>query len=370
MRPSDEERGLPSLNRQAKVRWRAVAQGRVGMRDAQPQFWLWTFVGLLAFGVIYWYFAERELERQKSTVMAKQRAYAVKLGSQLLPVRDRVESWVQALADAKPERLVSPALDVEALRRSKGLYLRVPLEDAHSNDAIRRAADHSLHDGFTSCLFERKGRVPSANEPSECESSGQCAPGKLCNEWGLCAAPGQPYNLRLMYRALRVLSPTWTDELHQATDDYQVRVFERDLERVMRTDVPIAAELLTSARYFTALLDEPAEGGLPSVAGMNRDGGLSETEHTQLQTLPHFVRVGVWDLQSEELLLKLRLRADAEFVPVGSATAIPASALRAQQRQVNNCSIAQTLRETVRASQRPPTTSTEGVGGASGAAQP
>lgn len=321
------------------------------MRDSMPQFWLWTMVGMLAFGVIYWWYAANELEKQKSAVMARQRAFAVKLGPQLYPVRDKVEGWTTELAGAWPGDFVHPALSVDKLSTSRGAYLRLRLEDAQDVERIRRVADRSLHDGFTSCLFVREART--ANEGVACVNSADCSSGEICNEFDRCAAPTQPFNLRLMYRALRVLSSTWTDELHQATSDYRVKVFDRDLDAVAKTDVPVALELTARAQYFTVLLDETPATGLPEVPGVNVKNGLEETEMEQLQALVHFVRLGVWDLEKGELLLRLRVEAGATFLPVGPMASAPLASQRARQRQVNNCSIAQSLRERVSAASNP-----------------
>jgi len=130
-------------------------------------------------------------------------------------------------------------------------------------------------------------------------------------------------------------------------------VFERDLDKVTRIDVPVAAEMLTSARYFTALIDELPPEGLPKVPGMNKDGGVDETTPTQVQTVPHWVRLGIWELNTGKPLARLRVRADAQFVPVGVMANASEKSLRAQQRQVNNCAIAQELRERVQARHAP-----------------
>ena len=47
-----------------------------------------------------------------------------------------------------------------------------------------------------------------------------------------------------MYRTLRILSPEWTDKLHEADTDLKVRAFELDLDAVSKNDVPSAVELL------------------------------------------------------------------------------------------------------------------------------
>lgn len=315
------------------------------MRDAMPQFWLWTMLGFLAFGVIYWRYAANALERQKSAVMARQRAFSVQLGPRLLPLQEKVETWTRELAGEWTGNHVAPELSLERLGNSKGLYLRLQRSDAEDPERLRRAADRSLHDGFTSCLFVREPRTLEFDR-ARCTNSRDCAAGEICNEFEHCAEPTQPFNLRLMYRAVRVLSPAWTDELHQATSDYQVRVFDRDLDAVTAVDVPIALELSSQARYFTVLLDEVPPEGIPEVP---EGSELEESEMERLQAVPHPVRLGVWDLESGQQLVRLRTHAGATFVPLGAAGSAPLTSQRARQRQVNNCSIAEALREAARA---------------------
>jgi hypothetical protein len=317
------------------------------MRDAMPQFWLWTMLGFLAFGVIYWRYAANELARQKSAVMARQRAFSVKLGPRLLPLQEKVERWTEELAGPWEGNRVSAELSLGGLSRSKGVYLRLRRSDAEDTERLRRAADRSLHDGFTSCLFVREARTLQS-DAGECSNSRDCSAGQICDEYDRCAAPTQPFNLRFMYRAVRVLSPSWTDELHQATNDYQVRVFDRDLDAVTAVDVPIALELSSQARYFTVLLDELPKSGLPEAPPDSDD----ENEMERLQAVTHPVRLGVWNLETGEQLVRMRTEAGATFIPLGSAGSAPPASQRARQRQVNNCSIAEALRDAVRAQTR------------------
>lgn len=339
-----------------------------------PNFWLWTIVGFAVFGVVYWYYAENELEKQKGAVMARQRAFAVTLGPKFTPVQEKIEGWTQELAvEQWPGNEFSAELSLPKLSESNGIYLRLLIDDARDLERLRRAADHSLHDGFTSCLFVRELRVALPAGAKNCLNSGDCPDGQICNEFDACAAPTQPYNLRLMYRALRILSSKWTDELHQATSDYRVRVFDRDLDKVAKIDVPIALDLIGKARYFTVLLDEMPAAGLPAVEGLKAPGageeGLQESEMEQLQAIPHQVRVGIWDLESGEQLVRFRTEAGASFIPLGPAADAPLTSKRARQRQVNNCSIVQNLREAVSGPAGNAATPTP-AGGPSGSAEP
>lgn len=336
------QRGLPSLQASREQRRRAIVLGKVRLRDAAPNFWLWTLVLFVAFGVVYWHIAERQLRAHKSEVMARQRALVQELEPHFVPVRDRVEAWVAELADEWKEDYHDPSLTYEQLMNSRGIYLRLLMTHTDSPEAIRRGAEASLHDGFTSCLFVRQEGF-SRSERKPCTHLGQCPSGELCNDYNVCSPPSNPFNLRMLYRAMRVLSPVWVEELHAASDEYQVRVHDRDLQKATEQDVPLALRIVQQARYATILLDELPEGGLPPPSE-GPDAGVLNRPQLRVQLVPHPVRVGVWDLESGKNLLKMRTHAGADFVPIGRMHTASRRLRNAQQRQVNNCSIATEVR--------------------------
>jgi hypothetical protein len=331
-RDEQPERGLPSLNEARLERRRAIVFGRARLPALPPYFWLWLGIGLATFGVVYWRVVQGQLDSRKSAVMAKQRAIAQSLGVRLVPFRDRIERWVIESAGAYGGDTLNPAASLDDIARSPGVYLRLRLSNAHTPVAIRRAAQSSLRDGFTSCLFVT--RAPNTALPEQvCQSTNDCGPGSLCNEYRICAPPPEPYNMRLAYRALRVLSSEWTDELHQAGSELGVSAYDRDLDAVTKHDVPVAIELLSRAKYFTLVLDEDAPSEPEGL-----DAG--ETRDEQLQRTAHSARVAIWNLSSKLLVLRLRRSASAQIVPVGESTKAMQAALASAQRQANNCSLA------------------------------
>lgn len=349
-RTVDRVRGLPSLEQSRETRRRALVLGKVRIREAAPQFWIWTVVLFCAFGVIYWHVSERQLQSQKSAVMARQRAISHELGPRLFPMREKLERWVMSLAQGSAEAVVDPALDLGLLSTTPGLYLRLLSKDARQPETLRRAAEHSLHDGFTSCMFVNQSASSAAAE-QQCFSPAGCPPGQLCNEWNVCSLPTQPFNLRLMYRAFRVLESRWTDDLHAASGDYEVRLFERDLDKVAHTDVPIAINLVSLAKHFTVVLDEIPKTGIPEAPprGEGEPAYRAEdSEALRVHGTSHLVRVAIWDLKTDRLLFRATEQAGASFIPLGRGrTPLSADAERARQRQVNSCSIAQAIRERV-----------------------
>lgn len=344
VRNQDNTRGLTALQHSRDERRRAITAGRVRLRGGSPQFWLWTIVIFVIFGVIYWNVAERQLQTARSEVMARQRAFKQELEPRILPVRDKVEGWVMEFAGAWNGEFVDTSLRLDKLSTSDGIYLRLLAQDAGSPEDIRRGMQVSLHDGFTSCLFQRE-EVYKADEAKACQNISQCEPGQICNDWNLCSPPTQPFNLRMMYRALRILSPEWSDELHQAGDDYQVRVFSRDLDKAFRDDVPMAIEMVTRAKYFTAVLDE--EPKTPLALPSETDGDDLDRKELQVQLVPHTVRVGIWELESGKQVLRMRTSVGAKLMPIGRNHVVEQRVQDAQQRQANNCGIALDVKERI-----------------------
>jgi hypothetical protein len=270
--------------------------------------------------------------------MAKQRAIARTIGPSILPFRDKVERWAVELAGAYPGDHVEPGAPYDLVRQSPGVYLRLRLANAKTPKDIRKAARVSLHDGFTSCMFIQK----DAGDPTQgppCKTTSQCTPGKLCNEWNVCGDPPTPYNMRLAYRTLRVLSNEWTDDLHETTSELAVSAYDRDLDSVAKYDVRIAADILARSKYFTLVLDEEPAEGLPKELP---DAGESPEE--RIQRVGHPARVGIWELATGKQLLRLRSNASGRFVSMGERVVRDPMIVAAQERQVNGCQLALEVR--------------------------
>jgi hypothetical protein len=350
LRRRDEagNRGLPSLQEARAERRRAIVLGKVRVRAMPPQFWLWSALVIAALMVVYWKFAQGKIESAKGAVMSKQRAIAQSLGPQILPFRDKVEGWAKELAGEWKGERFSSTLAPEEIRHAPSVYLRLRLENAKTADKMRKAAVESLHDGFTSCFFVRKG-APDPSAGPKCQTSAECQPGLLCNEYDVCTRPPEPFNMRLAYRSLRVLSTAWTDELHESNSELAITAYDRDLDKVTREDVPIAAQILKRAKYFVLVLDEDPPAGLPP----QPDGGV-ETEEERLQRVPHAARVGIWKLDTGELVARMREQAAGRALPVGDQVVTRAETIAAQERQANSCALALAVKSELVAHTPPP----------------
>ena len=355
-------RGLPSLQEARAERRRAIVLGKVRVRAMPPQFWLWAALVIAALMVLYWKLAQGQLESAKSAVMAKQRAIAKSLGPKIVPFRDKIEGWAQELSGEWKGEWYSPNLAPHDIRTAPAVYLRLRLENAKTPEKLRGAATASLHDGFTSCFFVRKD-APDPSKGPKCQTSAECDPGLVCNEYDVCTKPPEPYNMRLAYRSLRVLSTAWTDELHESNSELAVTAYDRDLDKVTREDVPIAAEILARAKYFVLVLDEDPKGGVPA----QPDGGV-ESDEERLQRVPHAARIGVWNLKTGTLVARMREQAAGRVMPVGDQVITRQETIAAQERQANSCALAVAAREEL-AAHTPPPPKTEADAGADAEAE-
>jgi hypothetical protein len=345
LRPQDRERGLAAFNESRHVRRRAIVFGRVRVREVATRFWLMTFAGLVVFSLVYYRYSEGELAKRRGEALSRQRAVVVAMGPEGFALRDKLESWVLALAGEVAPDYVAPGADLEAISRGPGIYLRLALADAHELDSIRQTARRSLHDGFTSCLFVGRAGDP-AEGGSACTSTSQCGPGELCNGWSVCAPPSQPFNLQLLYEALRVVGPEWVGRLESAANELEVRAIELDLEDAAKHEVPAAAELVRRSLYFSVVLDEAPPG---EALDRRANAAPEESVSERLQAEDHFVRIGIWDIRRGQPLLSLRREAAGRFVGVSERVPVLPRTLRARQRQANNCAVATEAREVLQA---------------------
>lgn len=330
-----------------------MATGRARMPATPPQFWLWTLVIFAAFAGIYWWVSESNLSGAKSRTLARQRAMSQTLGSKLIPFRDNVESWALELSrDPWPGNEVADGAKLEDIQREPAVYLRLRMENARDGKSLRKAAQDSLRDGFTTCFFRQKDGVDPRKGPA-CKVQADCESGLLCNEWDVCTRPVQPYNLRLAFRSLRVLSNEWSDEVNQAGSELALRVYNRDLDRTTKEDVPIAAEVLERARYLTIVLDEDPKGGLPKPAYDAGPDEPDETEEERIRRTTHFARVGIWDLKTKRRVFAYRTEASGRFVPVGERAVTDPRTQAAQQRQSNSCALALAVKSHFNAERAP-----------------
>jgi len=326
--------GLPSLLESRITRKRQLVTGKVAVGGLPPKVFLWGLAVLIIGGVLYFWNAQAELEEQRRKLLTKQRATAQLLAPKLIPMRDAIESGVVELSkEAKPS--VAPGVDWEKLFGSPGIYMRARLADAGDLEKLREVGGQSLRDGFSACLMrDLTAKLPVAGK--ECKQSNDCESGELCNEYEHCQRPSSPFNMRMLYRALHILSEKWENEVREAGTDYALIAYDRGLDSVTKVDLPVAIDVYQRAKYAIVVLDEDPPGGLPEPLA-----DTSESESERVQRVPHFARIGVWELPSGRRLARVKAEAAGALRDVGTSKPLGgAQSQAARSRQANSCALA------------------------------
>jgi hypothetical protein len=337
-------RGLPAIHRAREDR----SEGK--SRWPSPKFWAYAGLVLAISAILHWKWSDGEIERTKQKLLADQRGVAAELGPRWLPLRDRIEGWITALAkdanDAGPEVAEKDLLAKWDFRTRPGIYLRLRREEAEKAEDIRSGARNSLRDGFTACLMRVPNPVATAGK--ECKRTRDCPAREFCNEMDHCSRPAQPFNLRVAYRTMHILTDEWVKEVQAADSELRTRLYVTNFEDALRDELPLAAELLTQAQYLLVVLDETPPTAAPAAA----DAGTFEEV---VQALPHAARIGVFRLTDDKVLLRVRRESGGELI--GAAPQADSDALAARMRQAQSCALAMAVREAIgdtRAGTSPP----------------
>ena len=329
----EPRQGPPQRGLQAIETIRAERSSK--LRVPPPKFWAWVGVVLAVTFVIHWKRSANQVERDKAALLARQRGVEAELGPRWTSLRTRIETWTSELAKDAPDHVDEATLKEWTFRDKPGIYLRLRVEDAKTPESIRAAAKESLRDAFTACLGTANNPSPLAG--AECKKSSDCPRGEFCNELDRCARPAQPFNMRIAYRALQILSPEWVRDVQESSGDLRIKVLAASFDEVLTNDLPLAMELLVLAKYALVVLDETPEGAPKDPP----DGG---TITEAVQAMPHFARVGVWRLEDDKLVLRVRREAAGRFVG-GAPAGLDPEVGEARQRQANSCSLAMSVRE-------------------------
>jgi hypothetical protein len=327
--------GLPSLNASRHNRYRQLTTGKSTVGAIPPKLFLAGLAILVVGFVFYYRHQASRLDEQRAALMAKQRAVALTLGPRLLPMQKDVEKGLAALSTPHPKDELAPGVDFGKLLGQPGLYLRMRTAEAKDPKKIKAAAQRQVRDGFTSC-FIRDLRAPSPLEGPACKESKDCQPGLLCTEYSVCQRPSSPFNMRLLYRALGVLSEEWVNEVKNASTDLALIAYERGLDSVTQTDIPVAIDVYQRAKYFVLVLDDDPAAGLPKIIP-NTD----ETPEERIERVAHTAHVGIWALPGGRQLARLDAEASGQLRDVGPRKGLDDEASAAgRTRQANSCGLA------------------------------
>jgi hypothetical protein len=261
---------------------------------------------------------DHDLRVGRQGLLAKQRAVERTLGAEWNPLRDRLEDDILEAAKDYPGDRIEPESRTGDFRTQPGLYLRMRVADAKDAAAVRRYAADAKRDEFASCLLR---------EPNERGLRGEIDGGAFAE---------QPWNLGRAYSATYILTDDWAQTVKEADDELRMRVLEEQYEKTIRSDIPLAIDIVKRAGFFLLVLDEDTPDAKPYADG----GPLTEEA---LQMVAHPARVFLFRLPDNKETVRLRRSVDARVIPAGERVVTDPEIRDAMQRQANNCSLARSV---------------------------
>jgi hypothetical protein len=299
-------RGLPAIARLREERSRRGSRWtmQAGLIASGA-----VVVSLIAHGVV----SRQDLASDKRALLAKESAVQATVGVEWLALRTRLEQDVVRAGGVYPGDHVEREAQSGAFRTQPGLYLRMRLIEARSPESLARAATSGQKDALAACLLR---------EPNERGLRGELDGGAFAE---------QPWNLGQAYWATRILLPEWVSAVQAADDAVQLRVYTAQYDEAIRSEIPLAAEIIKRAKFLLLALDEDAEG--------SAEGAQGATTQAALQLVPHPTRVYLFETSSGKELLALRRSGEGRVVQVGERAMTDPETRDAMQRQANNCAL-------------------------------
>ncbi|MCA9600936.1 MAG: hypothetical protein R3A78_15730 [Polyangiales bacterium] len=233
-----------------------------GYRPKLPWKWIGLFGGaIVLFSLLYWLNERKESEALRGEIVARFDQGLAPAVERYRTFRERIDGLVlEAAKENPPAKTVDPRLEIAALHKGDGIYLRIPATAAADDASIQSAAHAMAPDAITRCL-------------------------------GIA-----PTSLKGFYDQGAFLMPAWLDEAKTTTSRPRLRVLASDLGLRIARDLPGLLKT-TRAQYFLLALER----------------GESRSESP--------VDVFLWDLSSGKRLLSVRTEPTGELLAVRIAGA-------------------------------------------------
>jgi hypothetical protein len=270
----------------------ARPQSRSERTDYLPRLpWRYVLLGALALAIVvvgYIWKEQRKAVALRASILHVHQTELAPVRDQYLAARTKFERLITAAANAQPDTFVDEHLDLPSLRSGSGLYLRMPLAQAKSPTGIMAGAKAMAPDNIPSCL-------------------------------GL-----SPASARGFYELGAFLLPEFVAALKQESV-MRLRVRDNELSHHIRVDIPVVENMIHS-QWLMLVLEE----------GKNR------------RDAP--VRVFLWNLAHDELLLRARVKSQGILITshILSKGVDPERAPEPNEHNAaaaNDCSIAAAIRK-------------------------
>ncbi|MBN2358035.1 MAG: hypothetical protein JXR83_01190 [Deltaproteobacteria bacterium] len=203
---------------------------------------------------IYFVVETRQNDQLRKTLLDTQEQLRVSTGPDLETLEDKVARLVKAEAGLYTGDLRDPSFTIAHLASKKGLYLRIPIDEARDRATLESAARKQHSDAVNGCL----GTTATLY-------------GKLLNDGAM-------------------LKPDFRQQIEEASTRQRLRAIEEDIAIRAGRDLMSLAKNIR-ADYLLVVLEEPG------------------TEHAQKRAI-------LWDLGRNRMLARARTKGTGKPQPV------------------------------------------------------
>ncbi len=256
---------------------------------------------------------KQRVEAERSALLERLEREASRVTSGDQEALQRSLAWLERAPKTAPEDFVAAELLTPAGWSARlshpTLYVRGTQDELASAARIEQTALASAPDAFVLCLHD----PPAARSEKALLGRTRASYGS-----GLQATAGHVHGLRDALVTRPFLQGAWRQQLALADDRRTIERLRRDFERA-----PFErARSVWAARQLLFVVDEPTDTSGPTELDGER---------------PHPVRVGLVDLESDTLILHLRLRVDPRWLSDKARTEYA--------RGIDGCTLAFDVRE-------------------------
>lgn len=266
--------------------------------------------------------AKAELEHRRASLIAEWASHSREIASTGESTLRRIERLLADMTNRYDGDYVDAELSrstLDATLTRTLVYARVSMVSAKTHESLAAAAAQSAKDGFLLCLL---------SPPRPATERGLLPKVRVALEGGAAVNQLAPNALRLHDAELGMsyFTPSWRERIVRAGELSTISRLERELQKAPLVNARNAVQ----AELLVAALDEP-----------NDSGGVTEMDGEH----PHAVRVGLWDLRQDRLLLRLRRQVDPEW--------ITANRRSMYARELDGCKLALAVHDAARTETTP-----------------
>jgi hypothetical protein len=232
----------------------------------------------------------KDFERARAGMLERVRAASASLTVEDFGVTTRIDAWLIEASGAYDGDFVASELlardGLSSTLSRPAIFLRGPIAQLHTSQGIAQTAAASLKDTLVECLLD---------PPSSRAEKSLLVKVREVYSVGAQSGAGNVQRLVELQAGLPFLSPLWAENVKAADTPDELEVLRKRFD-----DAPtVAAARAAKAQLLLFAMDEPGDTPGPTELDGER---------------PHPVRVGLLELPSGKVLLRMRKRVDPSAI--------------------------------------------------------